>query len=503
MRSFVRTIVRPYGLAVVTSVAAYGLALSLHRPLLQLSPFFLFYAAVAVTSWYGGFGPGLLATAIAAAVVKYYLLEPANSFAVRDPADLARLLLFVWVGGLIAWLNGRLIDARRQCEVEAAAACLSEGRAKRLSEANLIGVFFSDLDGRISGGNDEFLRLAGTTREDLASGRINWLAVTAPEHRPADARAIRELRETRVCAPYEKEHVLPDGRRLPVLAGYTMLEEPDAGRLVGFILDLSERKRAEEALRAHQQRLAALSSELMLAEERERRRIATVLHDSVGQALALAKLRLGTVAPRDPRNADRVAAVEGLIDEALRRTRSLTSEISPPVLYELGFEPAVRWLAERFREEHGLDVRVVSDRQAKPLAAETRLVLFHAVRELLVNVVKHAGASECEISMLRAGECIEVAVEDDGAGPPREATGAGLNRGSAAGGFGLFNIRERLGRLGGGLELGARRGGGTAAVLRAPLRLDPQPPYGEGTEHDTYDQARVGRRPSNVPGSPA
>jgi PAS domain S-box-containing protein len=463
-------------------------ALLLHRPLVELSPFLLFYAAVAVSSWFGGVSPGLLATALGALAADYYLFEPRHSFGMSQPEDLARLLLFVGVGVLIAWLNGQLLQAKALCELEAAAARRSESKARRLSEANLIGVFFSDLNGNVHGGNEEFLRLVGHTRDELALGQVNWLRITAPDHRHLDENALEELRRCRVCTPFEKDHVVRDGNRIPVLLGCAMLDDPP-DEVAGFVLDLSDRKRAEREIRDQQERLAALSSELMMAEERERRRIAVVLHDSVGASLALAKMRLGALDPHSPAGLpapETVQRVLELIDDALKRTRSLTSDISPPVLYELGLEAAIRWLADRFRQQHGLGVTVIAEGpEMKPLNDEARLVLFHAVRELLLNVVKHAGVNRCAVRLQRDADSIQVHVEDRGVGFDVEKL---ATYGTKGDGFGLFNISQRMKRIGGCMQIRALPGAGTAVTL-TPARLwSCEPPVEEGITHERTNQ---------------
>jgi len=111
-----------YAAAVVLSAAAFALALILHDPWATLSPFFLFYAAVALSSWFGGTGPGLVATALGAFAADFYLLSPVHSLAIRQPQDVARLILFALVGVLIAALNGALRRAQHRCELEAEAA---------------------------------------------------------------------------------------------------------------------------------------------------------------------------------------------------------------------------------------------------------------------------------------------------------------------------------------------------------------------------------------------
>jgi PAS domain S-box-containing protein len=455
-----------YGLAIATSGAALLAALAL-RPHGggYLSPLFLFYAAVAVSSWAGGFGPGLVATLLGAMAATYFLLSPHGHMAIEAPDERGRLVLFVCVGALIAFLNGRL---RR-----------NEAKAKALTESNLIGVFFSDLDGKLVPDccNDEFLRLTGRTRAEVASGRVNWRDMTAPEHRHLDERALDELRRCRVCTPFEKDYVISGDRRVPVLMGCAILDGSD-DQVVGFVLELTERRRAEAAARAHEERVRAMSAELMLAEERERRRIATVLHDAVGQTLALAKLKIDSMRQQQqPQQADRglparLAEVYGLIDYAVQHTRTLTNELSPPVLYELGLEAALQWLADRAREQHGLAADFEDDGQPKPVGPEVRTVLFQATRELLVNVAKHARATRCRVSVRRAGNEIEIRVEDDGSGfDPTAGPPAG-----AAGGFGLFNVRERIARLGGRVGIDSRPGQGTRVTLAVPIEAVPVEP---------------------------
>ncbi|HKV08976.1 MAG TPA: ATP-binding protein [Thermoanaerobaculia bacterium] len=141
---------------------------------------------------------------------------------------------------------------------------IGEAWARRLFESNIIGILFSDASARLTGANDAFLQMIGCTREDLESGKLNWMEMTPREWQEADHKAIAELLSTGVCTPYEKEYLRSDGRRLPVLIGAAVL--PETREAVGFVLDLTDRKRAEQqaeaASRAKDHFLAALSHEL-------------------------------------------------------------------------------------------------------------------------------------------------------------------------------------------------------------------------------------------------
>ena len=230
-----------------------------------------------------------------------------------------------------------------------------------------------------------------------------------------------------------------------------------------------EQRRAKEALVVHQQQLQSLASELALAEERERRRIATTLHDNIGQNLALARMKLGELRKQAAGGplAPQVEKVLELTEQIIKQTRLLTGQLSPPILYELGFEAAVEWLAEQFQKEHGIACSMEDDRQPKPLDDNVRVVLFQAVRELLMNVAKHARASRAEVSIRRIDQQLHVTVEDDGIG--FDASHAAARR-EATSGFGLFSIRERLGHLGGHVTIEPLPQRGTRVCLIAPLR---------------------------------
>jgi signal transduction histidine kinase len=232
---------------------------------------------------------------------------------------------------------------------------------------------------------------------------------------------------------------------------------------------INERKQAEERLLTYQERLRSLSSELFLAEERERRRIATGLHDHIGQTLVFSKIKLGEIQKSWPSSSPSGALIEikELIDQMIKETRSLTFELSLPVLYELGLEPAIEWLAERNQELYGIPTGFYDDGRPKPLEDSVRVFLFQSARELLFNIAKHSRAQNSNVSIHRNGGNIEIEIDDDGVG--FEMSGPNLEK-SRNKGFGLFSIRERLSHIGGRLDLKTEPGRGTKAVLIAPLQ---------------------------------
>ncbi len=231
---------------------------------------------------------------------------------------------------------------------------------------------------------------------------------------------------------------------------------------------ISSRAKIESQLLRYQDQLRNLASELSLAEERTRRQIATEVHDQIGQNLAMAKIKLdqlGTMVD-DEHNNEIINSIKNLVTETIETTRSLTLEISPPVLYELGFEPAVEFLLTRVRKEHGIDTVFRTDGKEKIFDDNIRIFLFQAVRELLNNIIKHAKAERTEVSVnISQGHAV-VSVCDNGVGIDREQLNAHHHTSS---GFGLFSIRERLSCIGGKFKINSTPDKGTEINIAVPL----------------------------------
>lgn len=230
--------------------------------------------------------------------------------------------------------------------------------------------------------------------------------------------------------------------------------------------DITQRKEAERQLELHQAERRRLASEVSLAEERERRRIAENLHDGPVQDLGLTRVKLGSLRASfsDARVLGQLGSICELLDQSIHNVRSLMSDLSPPILYELGLEAALEWLAKRFQTSHEIDCRVLWSGHAQPIPTEISVSMFRAVRELLVNVAKHARASSVTIDACHEADQLRIAVCDDGRGFDPHATRMGF---SDSGGFGLFSVHERLGLLGGHMDVESE--GGACVTLFVPL----------------------------------
>jgi PAS domain S-box-containing protein len=233
-------------------------------------------------------------------------------------------------------------------------------------------------------------------------------------------------------------------------------------------LEVEERIGNQIKMREQQEKLRSLSSELVLTEERERRRIATELHDRIGQTLTVARIKLGELREALPAGTavENLADIRQFIEQTIQDTRSLTFELSSPVLYELGLEAALAWLVNQTRKKHGLLAEFKDDGQPKPLDDDCRVTAFQAVRELLFNVVKHARAQSATISIRRDDDAVRIDIEDDGIGFDTSELDVIV---SGSTGFGLFSVRERLQPLGGRMEIHSEPGRGSRVAIVLPL----------------------------------
>jgi len=233
-------------------------------------------------------------------------------------------------------------------------------------------------------------------------------------------------------------------------------------------LEIDERKGAEQNLIDYQKRLKSLTAELILSEQKERRNFAEFLHDEIGQQLFATSLQLELLqsAVTSPENIETLDNAINNIKNVMDNSRSLTFELSPPILYELGLETALDWLGEQTQKKYDLIVTVKDDKQEKPLDDDVKILLYQAVRELLINVVKHAQTKNASVSIKKDTSTIRICVEDNGVGCNFQKNSSSTAKHE---GFGLFRITERLNQLGGHIEIESHPNRGTHITLVAPL----------------------------------
>jgi PAS domain S-box-containing protein len=287
-------------------------------------------------------------------------------------------------------------------------------------------------------------------------------------------------------------------------------EENTIGAIITMV-DITDRKKAEQDLQAfndlleqriktrtqdllnYQQHLRDMSSELVVTEQRERRRLATELHDYLAQLLVVCRMKLAQQNRQNwsPELKTDIDDIDKILTDSLTYTRTLIAELSPNILYELGIVPALVWLGGQF-ERHNLHVRIHEEEKNIQLSEDHAIFVFQAVRELLFNIMKHADTKEASIHLKRTpSREFQVTVEDAGKGFHLPNSSPDY---ASPGKFGLFSIRERLEALGGRIHIESKEGQGTQITLVVPFdsmppsEVSPHPQSGFSTSVGSFSQ---------------
>jgi len=248
----------------------------------------------------------------------------------------------------------------------------------------------------------------------------------------------------------------------------------------------AERKKAQVRARAYQEQLKSLALRQALTEEKERRRLSMSLHDTVSQPLVISKLKLDGLchSVSDKSVKDELDDIRSLLGRTIWDTKSLTYDLSFPILYELGFESAVvTWLDKQIGENYDIETEFEDDKQPKPLLQNISVLLFRSVRELLYNIIRHAQAEKVKVSVNRDDWQIRVCVEDNGVGFDHNDV---IVKSSETGSFGLFSIRERLEEIGGYFNAESEPGLGSKITITAPLKREKNNNNAEDSYEDSF-----------------
>jgi PAS domain S-box-containing protein len=376
-------------------------------------------------------------------------------------------------------------------------AAISEHRFRRLYESAQIAIFFYREDGRLYDPNDEFLNLIGANRADLNRLELNWRRITPPGWEPADEKAWTELRQHGRCQPFEKEFCHRDGHPVPVLMSAATVDAINFHEGVAVVLSLEAMKQSQDSLRlretelrilnetlerrvrerteeaeARSHQLRALALDLAETESRERKRLARMLHDHFQQLVSAAKLKAGMVrrAISDPKAIASLEQTERLLEDAIAASRSLATELSPPLLNDAGLVAGLEWLARKIESDSGLRVVLLCDPAAEPASEQVRTLVFECARELLSNVVKHAAVKEATLTLRVIPDGIlHLVLTDLGAGFDMQELSVNRHKNETS--FGLFSMGERLSFVGGLLNVRSEIGKGTRVEVSVPIGI--------------------------------
>jgi len=361
--------------------------------------------------------------------------------------------------------QARFIAAQQKAEADLKE---SEARYRRLfgtvSDAVII---FDGNTRRFIEVNDAAVAMYGYTRDEFLD--LTQPQITAEPDK--SNQSILEVLDGQVKEVPLRQHRRKDGSIFPAEISACSFKWKGQALVCGVIRDISERVEREEEIQKNRTELRRLASELTLAEQRERQRVASELHDGISQLLSSAYLRLDTLRQTsfpDESAGQTLERVCEIIDQALKETRSLTFELSCPLLSELGLTASLEQLCNTMTRDHGISFKYVGEMKFIPVPPDHKFVIFRAVSELLMNVLKHSKANRAQVKMECRDGKVFVVVEDDGRGFDTSKAGLGFSPG---GGFGLFSIGEYIRHTGGELEISSIPEGGTRASFFVPLEV--------------------------------
>ncbi len=332
-------------------------------------------------------------------------------------------------------------------------------------------VLLVDTEGKVQEWNRGAQKMYGWTAREAVGKTLFDLTPAKSAESPATL--LAKLSRGEDVRSFETRRLCKDGNVIDVwLTVSTLSPGTDAPVIALTERDLTEHKQHTRALQERAKQLQRLTSEVVLAEQRERRRLASILHDHLQQLLVGAKFGLNVLHRQvDEGGKKAVDQVDDLLDQAISASRSLSVELSPPILHEAGLAAGLDWLARWMHEKHGLNVDLHADKELVVPREDVRLLLFQSVRELLLNVVKHAKVTTAIVELTRHdAKNLHVVVADSGVGfDPTQAFTCDL----VDGGLGLYSIRERMTMMGGSVEIESSPGAGSRFVLIAPIDQKP------------------------------
>jgi PAS domain S-box-containing protein len=346
----------------------------------------------------------------------------------------------------------------------------SESKFRMLAESSASAILYHLDDGTLAYVNPAAERMTGYTRDELLHLTI-W-DLLHPSFRPAVEERLRARRGgENIVSQNEVPMIVRGGetRWITYTAGRVVIGGTPA--VIAMATDVTERKLAEEQLRASREQLRALSARLLSAREEERKRIAREIHDELGQALTGLIIELSWLEDKlsalpDRGHArpllDKTASMLRLADSTVESVRRIAAELRPGLLDDFGLVAAIEWHAQEFEQRTGVSCQVTSDLDETILAPEQSTALFRIAQEALTNVARHASATTVQVRITREGGELVLSVEDDGSGISEEKR-------SSTRSLGVIGMRERAALLGGGVQITAARGGGTRVVARVPV----------------------------------
>jgi PAS domain S-box-containing protein len=329
-------------------------------------------------------------------------------------------------------------------------------------------VLLLTLDGVVLSANPALENLVGLNAHDIIGKKLqDFLPEIIGEGDFAEAiESFEKIPDEKVVELPVSVASAPGRSEIRIAPTIALVETP-AGDPSSAILTL----RDVTHIWRYQNNLRALTERLIATEENERLRISKYVHDTIVQNLSLCRIRLGGIERTllnsgYQKDADNTHNIRALMDETIDQCRSVISDLTPPLLYEVGLVAALEELADKLESHSEAPIEIIDEGLPDAIDHSLRSLLFQSARELVMNAIKHAGDCSIRIHLGGGDGTVYVRVEDDGRGFDPEAIESRLDHGRS---FGLFNIRERIDGLGGQLDVWTQPGEGTAFTLTVPL----------------------------------
>jgi PAS domain S-box-containing protein len=409
-------------------------------------------------------------------VIIVTLFKENRSIIAREQAEAALLEAHAELESRVKERTAELIRVNEELKQEIEERQKAEGGLQQqllflqqLIDAIPSPIYYKDVKGIYLGCNLALEQFLGLSKDEIVGTSVYDLTPKewADIHRESDLALLREAG----TQAYETVVVAADGNVHDVMvhkASYTDTTGASAG-LVGVVTDITELKQKEEALRASENKLQVLSSHLMTAQERERRRISLELHDELGQSLTFLKLQLGSIGRRLRKDQgavkEEVENTQDYADQVIESIRRLARELSPSALEDLGLSAALRSMSEDFATHSGIETSVDMAEVDDLFSSESQILIYRIFQESLTNIGKHAEARHVSLAIKKGEGEVTLVVEDDGKGFDTREVAA---RYSMEKGLGLAAMGERARMLEGSYEISSHKGEGTRVTVTIP-----------------------------------